>query len=51
MRPMLNKDVRTERPAETEVEAAEALLQEFTADARRLESRYAKDTEVPEGGE
>lgn len=51
MRPMLNKEVRTDRPSEAEAEASEALLQEITADARRLESRYAKDAEVPEGGE
>lgn len=54
MRPLLKQDARTERhttpSTKTETEA-EALLQEITEDARKLESRYAKDTSVPEGGE
>jgi hypothetical protein len=33
------------------VENAEELLLEIAEDARRVKSRYAKETVVPEGGE
>ena len=47
---MLQSRVRIDVDRESEVETRE-VLDEIAEDARKVKSRYLKDTVVPEGGE
>lgn len=44
-------DEPIDRVQEDELTRAEQILLEIREDARRLKSRYSKETVVPEGGE
>jgi vacuolar-type H+-ATPase subunit E/Vma4 len=46
-----NLEEPIERIQEDELTRAERILLEIGEDARRLKSRYSKETVVPEGGE